>query len=443
LGAGRLFRKLCFLLDKILAAIASIALFSTASAQAATFTSVRTQAVAAAYTETAAPADSFADSVGFDANYEDHTYPPLVTTELEWSGVRHLRDGGATSPLLIGIFGALGAHGIGHSIGMTSGFAASTLQAQLAAFRPYVDFVEPANEADNVAHPNYAQMRSDQVRLYATVRADSANKRVAVLGPSFANPAAHAALVGPLDSYEDYGQLHNATCDWEPSTTLFGSWIFENIAKIRATTVYKPIVTTETGYTDDFTRGCSLPDDNIARYVPRESALRFMAGMPRTYFLWLVVRPADVVFGALGMLRVDGTPKPQFLTLANMVHLTADPGPAIASRKVSYAISGATADVDHLMLARRDGSYDLLLWRELPSWSHQYRTQMPVAPENVRVALPAGLSLATMSKNNAAYGVSTTQLGVTSGATAAFPIDDKITTLHLYRSATAAAIRRF
>ena len=415
-----------------MAASLMFAFASTTCAQAATVPYI-TQAGPLVYTETAAPADQFAGSAGFDANYEDHNYPTLVTTELEWSGVRHLRDGGAPSALLISLFGDLGKHGIGHSVGMVEGFAASTLITQLKAFEPYIDFVEPANEADNVSKPNWAQMRSDQVRLYNTVRSTSAYNNVAVLGPSFANPQAHAALVGPLDAYENFGQIHNDTCDWEPSTTLFGSGIQENIVKIRPTTVYKQIWTTETGYGDNLSRGCSLPDVNIARYIPRELALRWMFGLPRTYFTWLADRPADVVFGSEGMLQASGVPKPQFLTLGNLIRLLADPGAAISSRKVSYAISGATSDVDHLILARRDGSYDLLIWRELPSWDHSTRKQIAVSSESVKVSLPGGLSHAAMAQVNSSYGDNITQLAVSGGTTAAFSIDDEITTLHLYK----------
>ena len=393
------------------------------------------------YTEVAAPSDALADSVGFDASYENNQYVPKVTQELEWSGIRHLRDGPPVTPTMINLFKGLGQHGINHAIGMEAGFAPSTLKAALAAFAPYVDYVEPANEADNVANPNWAQMRQDQQTLYSTVRANPAYNNVAVMGPSFANPAAHAALVGPLDAYEDYGQMHNATCDWNPATTLFGSGIATNIALLRVSTVYKPLVTTETGYGDDLTRGCSLVDSVIARYIPREAALRFMAGMPRTYYDFLVNRPYDAVFGSLGMLNFDGSPKPQFLTLANLVHITADPGAPIPSRQVTYGISGATSDVEHLMLARRDGSYELLLWRETMGWDHHARQVLAVAPETVGVSLPAGMKWAGMFKTSPSYGVTRVQLPVASGAISV-PVDDTVTIVHIYgpKSTVASAL---
>jgi hypothetical protein len=189
---------------------------------------------------------------------------------------------------------------------MGYGFAASDLKSRLALFAPYVDFVEPANEADNVKHPNWAQMRSDQKNLWETVRSNKAWANIAVSGPSFANPGDHAALVGPLDEYEDFGALHNGTCNWNPGTDITWVSIDANTAKIRVTTRYKPIWTTETGYNDNLTRGCSITDNIIAKYLTRTTTERWLHGEPRTYFNVLVDDPKNVAFGNLGLLHVNG-----------------------------------------------------------------------------------------------------------------------------------------
>jgi len=391
------------------------------------------------YTETPAWADSFVDSIGVDSAFEDRRYPPAVTTALEWSGIRHLRDSGATSQLMINTFANLGQHGIRHSIGMVRGFDPNDLKARLDAFAPYVDFVEGANEADNFANPNYAQMNSDQVNLWNVIHSNPAYAKVAVYGPSFANPL-KGVNVTPLDAVENFAQLHNSTCDWNPGTTLANASIAANTAKIRLSSAYKPIVTTETGFSDNFTRGCSLNDTIIAKYVPRTSAERWLAGESRTYFDILTDNPTDPVFGLLGLLKVDGTPKPQFLAEGNLIHILSDKGVAPLPRTISFGISGATPDVHHLMLSRKDGSYDLMLWRELPAWDHFGHKAIPIAALPVTVQIPSTTSWVGLFQVNANYGYTRTQLPVTSsnGVTATFNVSDSISVLHIYGRGRAA-----
>ena len=404
------------------AADATVRLFSLNAAPATTTT----------FKEAPAWADSFVDSIGVDSSYETHKYPPMVTTMLKWSGIRHLRDSGAASPLLLGIFADLGRSGIKHSIGMPQGFDPADLKALLVAFSPYIDFVEGANEADNVPHPNWTQMKRDQENLWNTVRSNAAFKNVAVMGPSLANPL-NGTHLEPLDSVEDAAQLHNATCDWNPGTDVSYVSIAANTAKIRMSTFVKPIVTTETGFNDNPVRGCSLSDHIISKYTPRTSLERWLAKEPRTYFTFLVDNPADPVFGAKGLLFYDGTPKPQFLTLSNMIHVLADPGEAPKLRDVSYGVTGLTADVHHLLLARRDGSYDLMLWRELPAWDHYGHKAIPISTLSSTVRVPASARYAALFQTDSGYGLTRTQLPVSAGGyTSTFKVSDSVSILHIY-----------
>ncbi len=384
------------------------------------------------FKEVPAWADSFVDSIGVDSSYETHKYPPMVTTMLKWSGIRHLRDSGAASPLLLGIFADLGRSGIKHSIGMPQGFNPAALKALLVSFAPYIDFVEGANEADNVASPNWEQIKLDQKNLWNTVRSNAAFENVAVMGPSLANPI-NGTHLEPLDPVEDAAQLHNATCDWNPGTDVSFVSIAANTAKIRMSTFVKPIVTTETGFNDNPVRGCSLSDYIISKYTPRTSLERWLAQEPRTYFTFLVDNPSDAVFGAKGLLFADGTPKPQFLTLSDMIHVIADPGIAPKLQNVSYGVTGLTADTHHLLLARRDGSYDLMLWRELPAWDHYAHKAIPISEITVSVRIPAGAGSAGLFQVNPTYGLTRTQLSIsTSGYTSTFKVGDSVSILHIY-----------
>ncbi len=424
-----------------LALSAGLALFSTT---AATWPSVQTAPsadvapdpsvlpYAQRFTETPASAERFVDSVGVNAKYESYAYPALVTNELIWSGIKHLRDGAYPSGRFLSDMNHLGQYGIHHSIGLVAGFKTSDLAARLRIAPQNVDYVEPANEADNVRNPNWNQMRSDQRNLWNTVRSNRAYDNIAVLGPSFANPQKHAPLVGPLDGYEDFGVLHNATCDWNPGTTLFGTGIEENTIKIRATTRYKPIWTTETGYSDNRQRGCWLPDSVIAKYLTRTSTERFLHGEPRTYFVFLTDMPYDIVFGHMGLLYSNGSPKPQFLALANLIHLLSDPGSAPRPTSVTYQVVGASSDVHHILLARRDGSYDLLLYREVPCWDHHTHTPIGVGTENVSLILPSNMHNADVYHYASNYTFGRSSLGINGRThqTSTFGVNDAISVIH-------------
>ncbi len=377
--------------------------------------------------ETPAAADKFVDSIGADAKYENG-YPALVTQQLEASGIRHIRDSAIAQQPFINEMKVLGQHGIKHSIGVGQGFSANDLRSRMNVFMPYVDFIEPANEADNVAKPNWNQMRSDQKNLWNTIRANRNWNGVAIAGPSFADPKEHAPLVGPLDQYQDFGQLHNGTCNWNPGSSVVYVSIDVNTGYIRKTTTYKPIETTESGFSDNLARGCSLTDNLIAKYVPRITTERWLHGEPRTYINVLADNPKDAIFGHLGLLHANGTSKPQFVALSSLIHLLADPGSAPKSTKVSYTISNATSDVHHILLARRDGSYDLLIYREMPCWDHYKNAPISVSSENVSLAIP-GVKHSVLYKYNSSYGFSSSTLAINK-ATVRFPVTDSIAVLH-------------
>ena len=427
----------------ILGLACAASILSSSAAGAITLRPLDTTPVPAAftaYTEVPAWADSYVDSIAVDSTVALHKYPPLVYHNLEWSGIRHLRDSGPAYALLVAQYAELGRHGIKHTIGLLQGFDPAELKLRLDAFAPYVDYVEAANEADNVAVPNWAQMKLDQQNIWNVIHSNPAYANVAVMGPSFANPL-NAQYVMPLDPVQDFAQLHNATCDWNPGVTN-NAGIVANTVKIRLGS-NKPIVTTETGYNSDLTRGCSLPNDIIAKYVPRTSAERWIAGEPRTYFDFLTDNPDSVAFGGLGLLNVDGTMKPQMIATAGVIHIVADPGVAPAPQVVSYGISGATPDVHHIMLARKDG-YDLMVWRELPSWVHQTRSRIPVAPLPISVTIPANTKWVGLFQTDTNFAYHRVNLPVSSAhVTTTFNVTDSISILHIYGlSSSASSVRR-
>jgi hypothetical protein len=117
-----------------------------------------------------------------------------------------------------------------------------------------------------------------------------------------------------------------------------------------------------------------------------------------------------------------------------MLNLLADKGTAPVAHPVTFGITGATPDVHHLMLSRQDGSYDLMLWRELPAWDHFGHKAIPIAPLPVTVSIPAGTQYADLYAYNSAYSFNASHLPVSkAGVTTTFNVTDSISIIHIRR----------
>ena len=96
---------------------------------------------------------------------------------------------------------------------------------------------------------------------------------------------------------------------------------------------------------------------------------------------------------AHGLLRDDGSPKPAFTELAGLLGLLADDGGAAEagpSRTLRVGMTGHDDSVRHLLLQRSDGSFQLILWIEAPSFDPERRRTIEVPARDVRLELPTG-----------------------------------------------------
>ncbi|MGP6190487.1 MAG: hypothetical protein ACLPSH_10510 [Vulcanimicrobiaceae bacterium] len=388
----------------------------------------------------AAEADAFVESVGVVSHFDYwntsyNTAWPAIGAALLGSGIRHIRDGMIDrSPLYRSRLELLGRHGVNHSAMFDIDSPASEIDAMLALFEPYVDFVEPPNEYNNRHDPNWpARLAAEQKVLWNAVHANPAYRNVVVLGPSM-NFAQYYASLGPLDDDEDAGNLHNYPCNLNPGTNKLHFGIATNHALIRASTVRKPVWTTETGYGDDLTLTpqCGLPDEVIAIYVPRMFAERWLAGEPRTYLYQLADMPSDRRFGTYGLLHADGSPKPQFLALTSLLHLLADPGGPFGAVPQRFTAVAQTPDLQQIVLQKRDGTYDVLLWREVESADPRTSAPLRISPVQATVSVPAQFRQVTAYAYGAGWALHGQPLAVQNGAVRT-AVSDKISVLAIGR----------
>jgi hypothetical protein len=197
-----------------------------------------------------------------------------------------------------------------------------------------------------------------------------------------------------MSAYYDYGNLHNYPGGQNPGTLGWGAadaegnsyggiaWQMDNLA---FDSPGLPVVTTETGYTNDLTVPGSVPQAVSAVYLPRTILQQWLAGIKRTYLYELV----SVGGEDYGLYAADWSPKPAVAALSNLTGLLSDPGPAFQPTALTYTIKGADTNLHHLLLQKRNGTYYLALWLEESSYSTATATAVAVMPENIQLLLPA------------------------------------------------------
>jgi len=353
------------------------------------------------YTETPTQADALVDSVGVNVHlgflgtpYQNFT---LVQNALQTLGVRHVRDGlMAASETWPGYFtehNQLGQAGVYSTfitaVGQTPALWQSYPQQMSQCFE---DFENP-NEYDNNGIANWSTSLTQAVtQLSTAVRHGAISPDYPVYGPSLVNSASYVTL-GNMSAYYDYGNLHNYPGGQNPGTLGWGAadaegnsyggiaWQMDNLA---FDSPGLPVVTTETGYTNDLTVPGSVPQAISAVYLPRTILQQWLAGIKRTYLYELV----SVGGEDYGLYAADWSPKPAVAALSNLTGLLSDPGPAFQPTALTYTIKGADTNLHHLLLQKRNGTYYLALWLEESSYNTATATAVAVMPENIQLLLP-------------------------------------------------------
>lgn len=351
-------------------------------------------AVATAVTEQARPAFSFIDSVGLNTHirYYDTAYGnfPLIKQRLQELGVRHLRDGGS-DPLWIQRINELAQAGIKSTIVIDPyiglgpdasydikppGYTVSQLVKNLIP--QAVEAVEILNEFDLFRYQGYSRngqpvtdanwvtyVQNFTRDTYNAINSDPATQQVAVIGPSFVYPDS-SARVGDLSQWVDYGNLHPYSYPAHPGN---GNLLQDLTLRAQAFT-NRPMIATETGYHT----GGPLSDRPVSeavqgKYIPRMFLENFSKGIYRTFSYELIdqfVKPNEREAN-FGILRYDGSPKPAYTALQNLIGLLGDSSNSFTPGSLTYSLSGNTQNIHHTLLQKTSGDFYLVLWQEVAS----------------------------------------------------------------------------
>lgn len=363
--------------------------------------------VATAGAETARTADSFVESIGVNVHLGYYGTPyqdrfEAVEERLEELGVRHVRS--RLYPDAPGIYQALGelaSEGIDSTliVGDPSE-EPSALEAMLSTLGTTlagsVDAVEGPNEYSTSGDLEWkANLIAYQRRLYEGIKGDPALSSLPVIGPSIVH--GDQPELGDISDLLDYGNIHSYP-EGNPPEYKMGAIV----ERATYNSGLKPIVATETGYTNAIEWTPTGPGENkpvseeaAAVYLPRLFFEYFIRHIARTFSYELVddhPNPGlDEREEHFGLLRNDLSAKPAFIALRNTIKILEDPGPAFSPGSLDYSLSEGGAPLHSVLLQKRDGRFYLALWRLESVWNPDERKALVGAAEPVTISVKPGI----------------------------------------------------
>ena len=347
--------------------------------------------------EDARSADAFVEFIGVNTHlgYSDTTYRDfegIIKPRLLELGVRHIRDG-TFSESVLQKYLELGRHGIRVLFITDSRRAVERAQR----LRPALLAIEGMNEPDT--KPGWVpRLREEQQRLYAAVKGNPATADLPVVVSSLANIRNSPGELGDLSAVLDFGNMHPYAAGQPPSRHWgWGLSMERALTEARKVSAGKPLFVTECGYHNKVNNPNhpGVSEAAEARYLPRLLFVYFdQPGLVRAYkYEFLDLKP-DPGFTDMechfGLVRTNGTPKPSFTALRNLIHLLADPGPTFTPGRLDVRLSGSTNTIRHTLLQKRDGTFWLALFQEVVSFD--LKSKEDVAPAPAPVTLRFGQS---------------------------------------------------
>ena len=334
--------------------------------------------------ETARSAYDFVNSIGANTHlsYFDRLYGnfPLVERELASIGIHHLRDGvhlqnSDYNSMLYGRFAQLGKIGIRFDavVDPRSNLGPITpelLQRVYDLSGQTIECFEGPNELDISNMSSWSELdRSYNETLFKAARAMPAGARVKVIGPSMAF-ASHGGAVGDLSKQIDYGNLHSYPAGKMPAILFPDQQIFA-----KEISGDNQVIVTETGYhnaLNDHKDQPAVSEAAAGKYIPRLFLEDFAHGIPRSYLYEFLDEAPDPSLKDnqlhWGLIRADGSEKPAFVALKNLISELGDTAEPAQQRQLPWALSSTNSQTHHLLLQKSGGEFDLIFWQEIPSY---------------------------------------------------------------------------
>ena len=346
--------------------------------------------------ETARSANDFVNSIGVNVhlNYFDTAYGnfPLLQRELQLIGIRHVRDGvhlqnADYNHEFYGRWIQLGKIGIRFNAVLDPrsklGPVTPSLLDQVNRLAGQtIESFEGPNELDISNLPDWPSIdRSYQKTLFDSVRSMPGAESIKVIGPSMAL-ASNGSQVGDLGDRIHEGNLHPYPAGQMPSI------VFPlQVEYARGLSGGDQIVFTESGYhnaLNDHSDQPAVSESAAAKYIPRLFLENYARGIPRTYLYEFLDESSDPDLTHFqqhwGLVRADGSEKPAFVSLKNLIAELSDGSNPASLRQLAWSLSAKNEQTHHLLLQKSNGEFDLILWQEVTSYDRSRQTDIDNAP---------------------------------------------------------------
>lgn len=359
----------------------------------------------------------FVDSVGVNTHigYTDRTYWdfPMLAATIADLGIRHLRDGQpsfsdflnpqSTAGIVTTRMQALIAAGV--KLTLISGYAVnpsdgtSYAQDQLTVFKYLGNGIaafEHTNEPDLFAARTDDQweshLRSYMPLLWQARNADTATSQLPVLSPSVAGATAFQTFGQGFPSQRD--SITHCNVHPYPGGAPPESNALRALGSCRAFVGALPVIATETGYHTAINdtsghQGISATAQGI--YLPRLFLEYFSQGFTRAHSYELLDELPDPLNNQreaqFGLVRLDGSKKPAYLALRQLLTLLADDGSTFQTTGVELRVSDRNVRV--VLLEKRDGSFWIALWRPASVFDLAMKTDLTVTASAVSLTFGA------------------------------------------------------
>jgi hypothetical protein len=396
---------------------------------------------------TAKTADGLVNSIGVNTHLSYFQSPygtgfnSIVKPRLVALGVRHLRDDGIVHTdngwmnLVYGRMKELNQSGMRFALVMQppSNGNYSTIDdwTRLMSYAaPVVENFSGLNEHDLSGRANWpAEVRLFQQALWNKVKGDSRTKNMPLFGPSLGRPG-NAPLVGDISGLLDYSAINPYSGGAVPNATLD-----YHRGKLQPMSRSRGFVATETGYhTATSWTGAHPPVSEAAqaRYSPRLVFEFYQAGIARTYFYELIDQGTalDHREQKFGLLRYDGSEKPAYRALLNLISALKDPGPSFTTTPLPFTITGDTQGLQKMLLQKRDGRYYLVLWTTASSFNLTSLSDITPVGRRVTVQFDTPMRKVQYYRPNERPGPYN---AVTNVRSASLTVDDRILMMEITR----------
>ena len=366
--------------------------------------------------EAAIAAESFVDSIGVNVPIGNARLFDGMLLLLRASGIHHARVGTCKNVMQCVFFKNLEKASIKGTVIEDADATASQLSALLTESGPlaegsFVEAFEGINEPNNPGMPWYtpqwaSHTRSQQKILWDTVKSNPKTADILILGPSICCNYSDQKKLGDLSDHLDAGNMHDYFGAMNPGSIFYtGAYVIDYQRSVQAAVSgLKPIISTETGWGTKGSEPANEVDGIVQqKYVLRGFLEHRLHKVVRVFdFLFVDDPAAGPAYDSYGLIAVSKSgelrPKPSYAALKSLIAALADHGGLGTPGGLSFSISGDAASVDHLLLQRSDGSFDLLLWLELPGWDKKQERPISYPAQKVTINLSTPIASASLSR---------------------------------------------